>query len=56
MKDLSFTQEYLLCAFSPKGAIPVMKSTNITTCLVASGLLELLYSHTISIDEKESDS
>lgn len=53
MKDLSFTQEYLLCALSPKGAFPALKSTEITVCLVAGGLLELLYLHVISIDEKK---
>lgn len=53
MKDLSFTQEYLLCALSPKGAFPALKSTEITVCLVAGGLLELLHLHVISIDEKK---
>ncbi|SHI17676.1 Golgi phosphoprotein 3 (GPP34) [Sporobacter termitidis DSM 10068] len=53
MKDLSFTQEYLLCALSPKGAVPAFKSTEVNACLVAGGLLELLYLRVIAIDEKK---
>lgn len=53
MSDISYTQEYLLCALSPKGRISLMNSNRIITCLVASGLLELLYSGTISIDAKK---
>ncbi|WP_283606784.1 GOLPH3/VPS74 family protein [Faecalispora anaeroviscerum] len=52
MKQLSFTQEYLLCALSPKGTLPMLRQTEILTCLVTGGLLELLYSGTISIDAK----
>lgn len=53
MKELSFTQEYLLCALSPKGTLPALRQTEMITCLVAGGLLELLYSGTISINEEK---
>lgn len=49
MTKLSFTQEFLLCALTPKGTFPALRNTEVTSCLVAGGLLELLYSNTISI-------
>lgn len=53
MSNLSYTQEYLLCVLKPKGTIPAISSTQIATCLVAGGLLELLNLQVISIDNKK---
>ncbi len=53
MNDLSYTQEYLLCALNPKGKIPVTNSSHIIACIVAGGLLELLQSRAISIGAKK---
>lgn len=53
MTDLSYTQEYLLCALNSKGSIPIMNSNRVITCIVAGGLLELLQSHAVSFDAKK---
>lgn len=53
MHDLSYTQEFLLCILKPQGTIPALYSTQISTCLVAGGILELLNLNVISVDEKK---
>jgi hypothetical protein len=53
MKDLTFTQEYLLCALNPKGSIPLMDSNRIITCMVAGGLLELLNAKAVAVEAKK---
>ena len=53
MKTLSVTQEYTLCALKENGKIPLLKSTEITVCLVMGGLLELLEQHVVHWDEKD---
>ena len=52
MKTLSVTQEYTLCALKENGKIPLLKSTEVTVCLVMGGLLELLEQHVVHWDEK----
>lgn len=54
MHDLSYTQEFLLCVLTPKGTIPFGYSTQISTCLVAGGILELLNLNVIALDEKKN--
>lgn len=51
MKDLTITQEYLICAVNPKGTISGF-STEKLVCLIASGLLELQLENCIKIDKK----
>lgn len=53
MTKLSFTQEYLLCALTSKGTLPTLRYTEVASCLVAGGLLELLYSDIISIEKNK---
>lgn len=53
MKNLSYTQEFLLCILKPQGTIPALYATQISTCLVAGGILELLNLNVISIDQKK---
>ena len=52
MNDLSFTQEYFLCAVNKKGDIPILSSDAIC-CLVAGGIMELTKHGYIAIDEKK---
>lgn len=52
MKDLSTTQEYLICAVNSKGKISGF-STEKLVCLVASGLLELQMEDCVKIDKKD---
>lgn len=52
MKALSVTQEYTLCALKENGKIPLLRSTEVTVCLVMGGLLELLEQHVVHWDEK----
>lgn len=52
MKDLSITQEYLICAVNSKGKISGFGSENLI-CLIASGLLELQLEGCIKIDKKK---
>ncbi len=54
MKTLSVTQEYTLCALKENGKSPLLKSTEVTVCLVMGGLLELLEQHVVHWDEKRS--
>lgn len=53
MKNLSFTQEFFLCALKPQGSTILTHSTESSTCLLAGGLLELLMDGYISIDDKK---
>ncbi|EPR11464.1 GPP34 family phosphoprotein [Ruminiclostridium papyrosolvens] len=53
MKNLSFTQEFFLCALKPQGSTTLTNSTESSTCLLAGGLLELLMDCYISIDDKK---
>ena len=53
MKQLSFTQEYFLCAVNSKGDVPVMTSSEIAACLVAGGIMELTEQGLIARDEKK---
>ena len=53
MKNLSFTQEFFLCALKPQGSTTLTHSTESSTCLLAGGLLELLMDGYISIDNKK---
>ncbi len=53
MKNLSFTQEFFLCALKPQGSTTLTNSTESSTCLLAGSLLELLIDGYISIDDKK---
>lgn len=53
MKDLSITQEYLLCSLSAKGRLPVI-GKEVPACILAGGLIELLVDGCIKIEEKKS--
>lgn len=53
MVELSYTQEFLLCVLKPQGSIPIFNSTQISTCLIAGGILELLNLNVISMNEKK---
>ena len=52
MNDLSFTQEYFLCAVNKKGDLPILSSDAIC-CLVAGGIMELTQRGYIAIDDKK---
>ena len=52
MKDLSITQEYMLCAMNEKGKISGF-DTNKLVCMVASGLLELQMADCIQLEKKK---
>ncbi|MDR2197184.1 MAG: GPP34 family phosphoprotein [Coriobacteriales bacterium] len=52
MKTLSFTQEYYLCAINDRGNLPVL-DTEIATCLLAGGIMELTQQGYLSYDEKK---
>lgn len=52
MKDLSITQEYMLCAMNEKGKISGF-DTNKLVCMVASGLLELQIADCIQLEKKK---
>lgn len=53
MKDLSIIQEYLLCSLSAKGRLPVI-GKEVSACILAGGLIELLVDGCIKMDEKKS--
>ena len=53
MKKLSITQEYFLCAVNKKGELPTLSSSEIASCLVAGGIMELTKLGFISKDEKK---
>ena len=52
MRDLSITQEYLICTFNKKGALP---STNpkASVCMIIGGLLEMQMEKCISMEDKK---
>lgn len=52
MKNLSISQSYLLCVLNEKGKLPTC-STETSVCLVASGMLDLISSGVIAIDNKK---
>jgi hypothetical protein len=52
MNELSYTQEYFLCAVNGKGNIPELKSPEISACLITGGILELLDRGFIARNEK----
>ncbi len=50
MKDLTFTQEFFLCALRPKGSTALTNSIKSSTCLLSGMLLELSMGGYIEID------
>lgn len=52
MKSLSIAQEYVLCSLNKKGNFPPL-SIKIPVCVVASGLIELLISNCIKMDDNK---
>lgn len=52
MKDLSITQEYMVCTVNGKGTISSYNQKAIA-CLIVSGLLEMQLSKCISISDKK---
>ncbi|BAE83742.1 GOLPH3/VPS74 family protein [Desulfitobacterium hafniense] len=52
MKSLSIAQEYVLCSLNTKGDLPPL-SIKIPVCVVASGLIELLLSNCIKVNENK---
>lgn len=52
MKNLSLTQEYLLCVLGDKGKIPTFGVEKIL-CIAASGVVELLLDDIIELDGKK---
>ncbi|MCW3489486.1 GOLPH3/VPS74 family protein [Dethiobacter alkaliphilus] len=54
MAVLTFSLKYLMCALNEKGKIPVLKQTEVITCLVAGAILELLYDGYVALDEKNN--
>ena len=51
MRDLSITQEYLICAVNEKGKISGF-STERLVCLVAAGLLDMELAGAVRLTEK----
>ncbi len=51
MKDLSITQEYMICTVNEKGTISSYNEKAVA-CLLVSGLLEMELAKCISIDDK----
>ena len=52
MKNLSITQQYLLCILKKNGKLSTLEMEK-TTCLAASGVLELLLDNVFSFDGKK---
>lgn len=52
MKDLSITQQYLVCTVNEKGVLPGYEQKAVA-CLVVCGLLELQMEQCISISDKK---
>ena len=52
MRDLSITQEYMICTVNNKGALPAA-NPKAGVCLVVGGLLELQLEQCISMDDKK---
>lgn len=51
MKDLSLSQEYLLCSLSEKGKLPVF-GKEVSVCILASALLEMLMDGCVQLHDK----
>lgn len=49
MKDLSITQEFLMCALNSKGKLPVI-GKEVPVCIVAGGIIELLQNNNIKLE------
>lgn len=52
MKDLSITQEYMICTVNGKGAISGYTQKTVV-CLVVSGLLEMQLAKCVSLNDKK---
>lgn len=52
MKDLSITQEYMICTVNEKGIIPGDNQKEVA-CLIVSGILEMQLEKCISLKDKE---
>lgn len=52
MKDLSITQEYMVCVVNDKGDLPGYNGAAVA-CLVVSGVLEMQLEKCISIEDKK---
>lgn len=52
MKDLSITQEYMICTVNGKGAISGYTQKTVA-CLVVSGLLEMQLAKCVSLNDKK---
>ena len=55
MKDMTLTQEYLVCAVNEKGKIGSMDIEKVV-CLLAAGLLELQLAECITMDKRRPPS
>jgi hypothetical protein len=53
MKALTYTQEFFLCAVSGKGTIPAVTGGEAATCLVVSGIAELMSKGLVALSDKE---
>lgn len=53
MNDLSYTQNYYLCAINEKGKAPAIKNTKVYACLLAGSITELLEYGCIKENEKK---
>jgi hypothetical protein len=53
MKQLSYTQEFFLCAVNKKGDIPALKAAEVSACLSIGTILELLDHGYIEKGEKD---
>ncbi len=52
MNTLSISQQYLLCTFNEKGKMPSL-SIEYSVCLLAGGLIDLIYAKSLEIDDKK---
>ncbi len=52
MKDLSLTQEYMICTVNEKGDLPGYNQKAVA-CLIVSGLLEMQMAKCISLNDKK---
>lgn len=52
MKDLSITQEYIICTVNEKGALPSYNQ-KAAACLIVGGLLEMQLAKCISLNDKK---
>lgn len=52
MKDLSITQEYLICALNEKGVLP-SSNQKAAACLIVSGILDMQFHKCVSLEDKK---